>query len=280
MSDTIGGAVHDLAVLERRMTAVRAVRQVLKAVWGLARAELPAAEAAAREAARYVEWTEEIAARLVVESPEGDASTLRVFVGPERAFAGALPRRFESALEEPGAIAVVGRRLSDALSERQEVAARVVFSLPGSTSPEDSEACAARVAEAILARATQERVVLVHPEGRSGLVVRTLLEPSRALHPDPPEMLSPLPDVIDAALREIVTARLAYALSTTLHAEVRSRLEMTEAARAACDRRVEELTRTWQVLRQEQVTSEIVEAVGAQLALAPRDVTTRPPFAT
>ncbi|MBK8941327.1 MAG: F0F1 ATP synthase subunit gamma [Polyangiaceae bacterium] len=79
-------------------------------------------------------------------------------------------------------------------------------------------------------------------------------------------MLSPLETISDALLRELLTARLANALAITLRAEVRARLTMVEAARTACDRRLEELTKVWRAARQDQITAEMMEIVAARLA--------------
>jgi hypothetical protein len=259
----------DTRVLERRIDGVRAVRQVLKAVWALARAELARADAAAEEAVFYGEWADDLVDRLLVPA-QGDAPpTFRVIIGPERPFAGALPRLYIDHLHAPGPLGIVGRRLDEVAREIAEVRSRVRFLLPGATSPGDAEECAARIAAAVLAHGADERVSLVHPFGARGtLVTRALLSGTRSVRSDPPEILSPLPEVVDAALRAMVTGRLAVALLETLRAEVHARIEMADAARRTCDRRLDELTDAWCVARQTQITSEIVEVVAAGLALA------------
>lgn len=264
MSEAIAADLH---VLERRIHAVGAVRKVLQSVWGLARAELPVVDDAASKAAEYLRWAEEIAARLLIERDESTSSTLRVIVGPERAFAGALPRRYDGELERPGPIGVVGRRLIEAADERPSVRDRVRFRLDAATSPAEAEECANRIAEAVLAHGAEPRIVLVHAVHGGDLVTSTLIGSGRALAPDLPEVFSPVTDVIDAAVRELVTARLAFALLETLRTEVRARLAMAESAKSACDRRLEELGQAWRSSRQEAITGEILEVVAARLAL-------------
>jgi hypothetical protein len=264
MSEVVAADFH---VLERRIDAVGAVRQVLQSVWGLARAELPLAETAAAAATEYLRWAEAMSERLLVERDVPERPTLRVLLGPERAFAGSLPRRYEEALAESGPLGIVGRRLAEAAAERSDVRDRVRFQLAAATSPADVEECASRLAEAVLAHGSEERIVLVHAVHGGGLVTTTLLGSDRAPAPEPPELLSAPEHVAAAAVRELVTARLAFALIETFRTEVKARLAMAESARSACDRKLEQLEQAWRTARQEAITSEMLEVVSARLAL-------------
>ncbi|MBK6515271.1 MAG: F0F1 ATP synthase subunit gamma [Polyangiaceae bacterium] len=256
----------DLAAIERRMGAVRSVRQVLQSVWGLARAELPVVEDAAQAALVYATWAEEAARRVFVEESSTATTPLRVLIGPERAFAGSLPRRYEQELAAEGALGIVGRRLWEAVVDRPDVERRVRFHLSGISSPRETESCAAGVAAAILEHAPREGALLLHAGAKADLAQSTLLTERRRARDELPDMLSPLETISDALLRELLTARLANALAITLRAEVRARLTMVEAARTACDRRLEELTKVWRAARQDQITAEMMEIVAARLA--------------
>ena len=59
--------VKDLVALERELGSVRAVEQVMRAVWALARAQQPLVEAAAAEADAWLRVAESIVSRLAGE---------------------------------------------------------------------------------------------------------------------------------------------------------------------------------------------------------------------
>lgn len=56
------------------------------------------------------------------------------------------------------------------------------------------------------------------------------------------------------------------AIAETLHAETLARVTAAERAKRACESRLEELGATWRIARQQQVTTEILEAVAGREA--------------
>ena len=81
----------DLHSVERSINSVEAIRQVIGAVWTLARAQQQRVEAAAFEASAYLEWVDGMVARFAVARlDEEPGSVLWVVLGPERPFCGGL----------------------------------------------------------------------------------------------------------------------------------------------------------------------------------------------
>jgi F-type H+-transporting ATPase subunit gamma len=258
----------DLLAAERRMAAVGAVAQVTRAVWALARAQLPAAEAAAAQAAVYLDWVDEVVARLA-GAPRLDAedAVLWVLVGPERAFCGPLARVLLAQLPAEGAVGLVGARLAERAAADPALMARVRFTLPAAATPDEVGPRAEALAGAVLDAVGGRAAVLLHPDGgaprlRQGVLLAGKREPAA----DPPETLSPAAQVLGAAVIEAVEGRLAVGLAEALHAEVRARLVAAEAARRQSERSLEALRQHWQVLRQESITRELLELAAAARA--------------
>jgi len=262
--------LRDLSAIERRLTAITSVRQVVNAIWALARAQLPLVERARADAATWLAWVDEVVARLAGPSPARRAlPVFRVVLGPERPWCGSLHRQLLDQVPGDGPLGLVGQRLSDALLERPGLAARVRFELPGAVTPEDAEPTARRVAEAALEHAKGHTVELWAPRGREAkLVPVVLLGGERAPVALPPETLTPLPQVLAAAVQASAASWLTVGLVEALYAEVRARAAAAEAARTACDRQLEAVTQAWRVARQEAITSELLELLaGRQAAL-------------
>ena len=259
---------QDEARLARRMAAVSSVRQVVGAVWALARAQLPQVERAAGEATVYLDWVDAVVTRLAgAPLPGRPGAALHVVLGPERPFCGALARQVLAQLPPAAPLVLVGQRLIEAADLQPELAAKVELRLRGAATHDEHEEVARAVAEAVLARAGARQVVLLHPAGGGPGLHRVVLlsgprEPLQRL----PDTFSPLPLVLAAAVREAVAGRLAVGALEALRAEVRARIVATEAARHACDRRLEDLRQGLRVARQEQITSELIEVVAARAA--------------
>lgn len=257
----------ETSVLERRLGAVTAVRQVVHAIWALAQAQLPSVERAPKEAAVYLDWIMDVIERLA--GPETESmgpATLHVIVGPERPYCGALPRTLAGDIPPSGPLGIVGTRLSERVRLIPLLRDRVVFELPAASGPEELDARAEALAAAVLEHAGKRAVDIYHArEGRDRLRRHTLALGTREPAHAPPETYSPLRTVLDHALREAVTGRIAIGLAEGLHSEVRARLVAADRARKACDRRLDELRSTWRSARQTAITSEILElAVAAE----------------
>jgi F0F1-type ATP synthase gamma subunit len=266
--DALGSTV---ANIERRIVAVRAVRQVVHALWALSRAQLPLAEAAAAEAGHYLDWIDALVSRLVgaPRAPDGAAS-LHVVLGPERAFSGPLAKNIVARLPAQGRLGLVGTRLCELARRESRVRGRVVFELPGAASHDDHQRVALDVAEQVLRAAAGRAVLVHHPSGPAAdLVTRWLLAASREAAATPPETFTPLPQVIAHALFEGTSGRLAVAAAETLKCEVIARIEATEKAKSACEHKLERLEQQLRTVRKEEITNELLEVVaGSEAARA------------
>ncbi|MCB9762065.1 MAG: F0F1 ATP synthase subunit gamma [Alphaproteobacteria bacterium] len=260
--------VRDLGRLEQRLSAVEAVQQVMRAVWALARAQQPHAEAAAAEAGAYFDTAASIVARLAGEPhiDHEDPDVLWVLVGPERAFCGPLARMLLDQLPETGAVGLAGARLIEVARQLPSVADRVAFEVGAASTAGELGVCADRLATQILA-APRPMVVLLHPDrGTPTLRRSVLLAGAVAPVTEPPETFLPPEEVLEAAVGELVAGRLAVALAEALRAEVRARLTAAEAARRACDRQLDELRYQWRALRQASITQELLELTAGRRA--------------
>lgn len=255
--------------LARRMDAVSSVRQVVGAVWALARAQLPQVERAAGEASVYLDWVDAVVTRLAgAPLPAPPGAALHVVLGPERAFCGPLARQVLAQLPPTGPLVLVGQRLIEAAELEPALAARIELRLRGAAAHDEHEQVARAMAEAVLARAGPRQVLLLHPtQGGPGLHQSVLLSGPRQPLGRLPDTFSPLPQVLAAAVREAATGRLAVGALEALRAEVRARISATEATRQACDRRLEELRQDLRAARQAQITNELIEVVAARAAV-------------
>lgn len=266
------GVPLDLAVIERRIAAVSAVRQVIHAIWALARAQLPLVEEAVAEASVYLDCVDEVVAALAgAPRPRPDAAgragALLVVLGPERSYCGALPRQILAQLPPEARLGLAGARLWEVAEQDARIAARVAFHVPGAVTHEEHEDIARAVADAVLRHAGGADVELLYPrDGGSALGRVTLLGGPRAPAPYPPETFSPIEVVLRAAVIEAITGRLAVGAAEALRSEVRARAAAAEAARRASDERLEQLRRAWTAARQDQITGEILEVVAGRLA--------------
>lgn len=259
----------DLDVIERRCGSVRAVRQVVHAIWALARSQLPLAERAAAEASVYLDWVDQVVARIAGEPlPFPARDTLTVVVGPERPYCGGLPRRVLQQIPGEGRLGLAGARLVETARELPEIWGRTLFTTASSTSHDDHEDVGRALALAVLEHGRGAQIDLLHPV-RDQVELRrvVLLAGRRAPAPTPPETYGALADVLDRAVTEALSSRLAVGAAETLRAELSARMTAADRARTACDRRLEELGAAWRAARQERITGELLEVVlGAEVA--------------
>jgi hypothetical protein len=259
---------QDLATVERRMAAVTSVHQVVQLIWLIARSQLPDVEAAAADAGTYVDWVDATICRLAGEPELAEpGAALHVVFGPERGYCGGLTREVIGGLPPEGHLGIVGRHLLErATADDIDRAARIRFTVPGPASAFEHEAVAYDVARAILEHAGDAPVVVHYPSvDADGLVQRHILSGGRRVVRDPPETFSPVSTTLEIGVRELVMGRLAVAAIETLRAEVRARVAASDRARTGCDRRLEELRGDLAVVRQSQVTSELLEIVAGHL---------------
>lgn len=269
----------DLRRLEARQSAVRTVERVVKAVWALARAQLVLAERAAAEALSHVAELDELLARLAgaPRAPADPGAVLHVVFGPEHALTGGLAERMRHAIPETGRLGIVGTRLWEILEARDLHRARVAFHLPAATSVAGLDAQARALAEAIIAAleafADGGEVRLVHPVSeREAVATAVLLSGPREAVAHPPETLSPLPAVIAEVAAQALEARIAAALAESLRSELKSRVVAAGQAREVAGDKLAEIEQLTRIVRQGDVTREVVELAAATLA---RDASSR-----
>lgn len=257
----------DPVLLQRRMTAVRAVRQVVHALWALSRAQLPHVERATESAREYRRWVDRVLERVSGPPVPGvRRQGFAVVLGPERPYCGGLPRVILAQIPEGVPLGLVGRRLREIAEGSPSLRARVVFSLPGAVAHDEHETVGHAVAEAVLQHARGAAVDLYYPRPGGALSRAVLLAESHSPSPDPPETYSPLRTVLDSALAEALSARLTVAVAQTLHAEVLARSAAAERAVSACDRKLTEMEGAYRVARHRQITGELLEVVAGSEA--------------
>ncbi len=261
----------DLHAAERAIDGVAAIRQVVQAVWTLARAQQARVEAAAAEASAYIGWVEEMVARFGGKPREEEpGAALWVLVGPERSFCGGLARRLLEQLPREGPLLLVGRRLADTVPAEGVLQKRIVSSLPAASAPEEVDSAARRVAWTLLDINHVGPVTMLHPTGGGSELHRAPLLVGGAFDPRvAPQTYSPPAAVLAAAIQEALSARLVVGLAEGLRSEVRARLHAADSARQGCDRSLGRLRQDWRVLRQEAITDELLELFAGRLADLP-----------
>lgn len=257
----------DVTALERSMRAVRAIKQVVHAIWALSRAQLPLVEQATTAAATYQRWVDATVERLAGAPLAIETERrLTVVFGPERPYSSALARRIVEAIPE-GDLGIVGERLAEIVRQFRSIDERVRFRCAGSVAHDDLHDVALSVARAILEHGRGAQVVVMHPTGDGPKTSAIPLIVARELVDRPPETFSRLERVVEAAVVEAMTGRLAVAAAEALRAELRARIAAADAARRACEERLAELEGIWHLGRRETITRELLEiAAGREAA--------------
>jgi F-type H+-transporting ATPase subunit gamma len=256
----------DLDTLERRSASVKAVRQIVHAIWAVARAQLPLAQAAAADVTTYLDEVDGVLGRFTEPGPESATiPVLRVVVGPERPYCGALPARLIEQVPEGGDVGLVGTRLAEVATRDERFARRVRFTLRGPSTHDEAAEVAERIARAILREAGSGGVEVHHPQGGGALLHGAVLLHERPrLRPVTPPTLSPVAEVVARAVREAVAGRIAVAVAEAFWSEVQARMVTADGARRACDDELEELASAWRVARQDRITTELLEVVAGR----------------
>ncbi|WP_372394534.1 FoF1 ATP synthase subunit gamma [Azospirillum sp. HJ39] len=206
----------------------------------------------------------------------GQADVLLLFA-PEHGFVGAFAERLVDAAlaAPPGCLLwVAGQRGAALLEERGRPP---VWTTAMATHTDAVTATALRIAEALYGAAAQGRLGRVELlYGRTGAgappepVRRPLLPldlPRARPHPLPPLTNMPPRDLIARLVDEYVFALLADAAMESFAAENAARLSTMMTARHNIEATLDELTATARHLRQEQVTTELIELVSGAEAM-------------
>lgn len=258
----------ELSVLEGRIAAAKAVGGVVHALWALSSSQLARVEATSSSASIYLDWVDEVVARLAGKpAPHVSAETLVVALGPERPFCGSLPTEIVRTLPRDTALGLCGTRLHQAIADQPDVAANVEFVVPGASSVDDLHGVTEQLAAAVLAHAKKRVVILSYPQIAAGTPRRvTLLSGARRPLPWRDfESYSSEMHLLEAAISESVIGRLRVGLAESLRAEIRARASAAESAKHAVERKMDELTSHLRQLHQERITRELTELYAGQL---------------
>jgi F0F1-type ATP synthase gamma subunit len=258
--------------LESRLTGVRAVGEVVQAIWALSRAQLPRAEEAVAKGSLYLDWVDGVVERLAGKPAiDEDTPRLVLVLGPERPFASALVHELVAVVrrlrrEAPGAIriAALGTRFFEAL-EAERDAPELLFHLPGPSSVAEIASVATALATEVTRHAPGHQVELWHPSAqgvRHSVVLGAVRDPLGT----PPESYSSPELILADALRESIRGRFHVAIAECLRAEIYTRVIASDRARRAADSRAEELERALRIMTQEHITRELCDLYAGTLA--------------
>ena len=277
-----------LSEVEARRASIEELGAVTDAMRSLAAVRLQQASAMLAGTRTYAEVVAGALAQAVAlrhgapgrwPARNGRGRPALVLFAPEHGFVGAFAERLaDAALAAPPghALWVVGSRGAALLEERGRPAD---WWLPMATHTDGVTATARRVAEALYRAAAEDRlsrVELLYGRSASGgapdIVREALLPLDLARFPAaggavPPLTNLPVADLVAHLVDEYVFALLVRAAMESFAAENAARLLVMMAARQNIETTLDELTGTVRRLRQEQITTELIElATGAEAA--------------
>lgn len=276
-----------LAEVEARRASVEELRAVTDAMRSLAAARLQQALAViggTRAYAGVIGGALAQAVGLLAERParwpahDGRGRPATVLFAPEHGFVGAFAERLAEAaldsLPERGVLWAVGSRGAALLEERGRPPD---WAIPMATHIDAVTATGRRVAEALYRAAADGTLGTVSvlygrsAQGGAPEVARDALLPldlawargnGRAV---PPITNLPPAELVPRLVDEYVFARLAHAAMESFAAENAARFAVLMAARQNIDATLDALTGAVRRLRQEQITTELIElATGAE----------------
>lgn len=277
-----------LAEVEHRLHGIDQFSSVVAAIRGMAAVRLKEAQERLEGIAAYAETVATAIGEALVLLPSDDASLaerdtggahLMIALCSEQGFVGAYNGRVLDAVEEAqgskagaSVLFVVGARGAQEADERSFP---VEQTLPMAGHADEVMTQANRLAGALYRRLGKGgigQVTLVHATpGKEGhdIAAKPLIPFDFNRFPpaapgQPPLLNLPVCDLLNALAEEYVFAEICEALMHAYAAENEARMYAMLAARSNIDRRQEELTNLARRLRQENITSEVVElAIGA-----------------
>lgn len=273
------------ARLQARIATLRELRDLVRMMRGLAGARLQQAEEALGGIQRYAEIIEaSIGRAAVLASPDGigdvaggevPRNDVLIVVGSEHGFVGGFNDRLVDRARELVAdgrkIGIIGRRVRTLAQER---GLPVEWFFPMATHVGGVLSTTYRVADHLAGVATAD--VLFGRHGRAGsweIQLRPVLplDPSllQAADEGPlPLHHLPPPLLLEYLAREYLFAEISRAVTESMAAENAVRLRVMESAGESIDDKVEGLTRQEQNLRQQEITTEMLDVVtGASAVL-------------
>ncbi len=272
------------AEVRERLATMHELEEVLGSMRGMAAARIQQGERAQLAAQEYAA---RVGAALTSLSPEGDggspksldarkAPMLVVALCTDRGFVGALNEHILSAASEAAVrtdVLVVGAR---GLAFAREHGLAVVDAGNMATHVGGIGDVADRIGDLILKRMAADQPItvdIVHPRrsAERGNVIerRRLLPvvfPSRESYPGQrPITLLPAPALLSQIAVEYVHARLFEFVAETFAATNAATLEVLQAAHTHLDEMIVELRRAENVIRQENITAEVLEVISGRM---------------
>jgi F-type H+-transporting ATPase subunit gamma len=275
--------VEQLPRLQARITSLSELRDLIQALRALAASHMQEATAALGGIRRYVDVIEGAIATVAdmlstVDArepvPEGPDTAILIVVGSEHGFVGAFNERLLDRAEHdirPGCrLAIIGRRGMIAAEERGLAPswcvpmATHVGGVPGVTRGVANRLAGVTEADIIFARnvsgggfeVEKKTVLPLDPALLAGSQRR-----SPPLHQLAPEVL------LRRLAGEYLFAEITRALMETLASESAARLLVMQSADRNIDDKLQTLRRSENVLRQESITSELLDVVTGAMAV-------------
>lgn len=278
--------MEQLARLKTRLATLTELGDIIVAMRALAAAGLQEGRQALPAVSRYTLLIEsgisDVAAMLdataeaAPEDDTGEAETVCI-IGSEHGFVGDLNAELLTGVDlpRPSRLIVVGRRLQGAAAERR---LRIGAALPMTTHVAGVPLLARRIAECVGA-ATRVRLVTVKHEASKAAVAikaRKVLPvqlPALGARASPPPLHQLKARELLAELAgEYLLAEISRVLIEALIEENQIRLGVLTAADKNVSDKKEELRRKERTLRQETITTELLDVVVGALAVTETEV--------
>jgi len=281
--------MEQLPRLKARISNLKELRDLIRALRALAASHVREADAALVGIRRYVEVIEDAnveAARLVSEIDTEDffafpasGASLLLVVFSEHGFVGAFNERLldraEEELDEGQGLAVIGARGAVLAAER---GLEIDWSFPMATHSGGVLAITRPIVDRLVTVVTADIVFARYDRaGRFEVVKKGLLPLDPSLFSGPVSRNPPLhqlaPDVLLRRLaNEYLFAEVTRAIMESLTSENAARLRVMESADHNIGDKLEDLVRNEHTLRQEAITSELLDVVtGAEAILGQPD---------
>ncbi|MDD3797626.1 MAG: F0F1 ATP synthase subunit gamma [Novosphingobium sp.] len=285
MADQLGDVVH-------RLEGIGQFSSVVSAIRGMAAVRLKEAQERLEGILSYEQTVAEAIGEALVLLPQNGASAsgspsggvhLVIAICSEQGFVGGFNGQILDAVEALPAtqaaaceLFVIGNR---GVVETKERGLEVNGTMPMAAHADEVMTQANRLVEELYRRLEREeinRVTLVHAGHRQSeravvnrpLIPFDFLRFPAAAPAEPPLLNLPPQALLEALAQEYVFAEICEAIMLSYAAENEARMYAMLAARNNIDHRLDELTALVRRLRQEQITSEVVElAVSAEASL-------------
>jgi F-type H+-transporting ATPase subunit gamma len=267
--------MEQLARLKARLTTLTELGDIIVAMRALAAAALQEGRQALPAVSRYALLIEsgisDVAAMLdataepAPEDDTGEVETVCV-IGSEHGFVGDLNAELLTGvdLHRASRLIVIGRRLQGAAAERD---LGIAAALPMTTHVAGVPLLARRIAESVGVAARVSLVTVKHEAGKPA-VTPTMRKVLPVQLPAPGARTSPSPlhqlkarELLAELAGEYLLAEISRALIEALIAENRVRLGVLTAADKNVSDKKEELRRKEWTLRQETITTELLDVV-------------------